>query len=86
MSPQVGEDFILWRPPGGDVSTLGLVDLSIRPMSRATACPGTPWLRPRLGQPPSTARLTRSTNRPHFEVIDGEFEVIPEGRWERLPA
>ena len=31
MTPQVGDDFIQWRPPSGDVSTLGLVDFSICP-------------------------------------------------------
>src|SRR3546814_898239 len=29
MTPAVGEDFIQWRPPPGDDSTLGLVDFSI---------------------------------------------------------
>src|SRR3954447_6380957 len=31
MTPQVGDDFIQWRPPSGDLSTLGLVDFSICP-------------------------------------------------------
>ncbi len=35
MTPQVGEDFIQWRPPGGDVSTLGLVEiLDLSPRER----------------------------------------------------
>lgn len=31
MTPEIGEDFIQWRPPGGEVSTLGLVKFSICP-------------------------------------------------------
>ncbi|WP_137293012.1 Type 1 glutamine amidotransferase-like domain-containing protein [Nocardioides dongxiaopingii] len=31
MTPEVGEDFIQWRPPNGDDRALGLVDFSICP-------------------------------------------------------
>lgn len=31
LTPEVGEDFIQWRPPNGDDSTLGIVDFSICP-------------------------------------------------------
>jgi dipeptidase E len=31
MTPRIGEDFVGWKPPHGDDSTLGLVDFSICP-------------------------------------------------------
>src|SRR5215217_3284774 len=31
MTPRIGEDFVQWRPPRGDDSTLGVVDFSICP-------------------------------------------------------
>ena len=40
MTPEVGEDFIQWRPPTGDVSTLGLVDFSICPHLAPDGMPG----------------------------------------------
>lgn len=29
MSPRIGEDFVSWKPPAGDDSTLGVVDFSV---------------------------------------------------------
>src|SRR3546814_17703216 len=40
MTPEVGEDFIQWRPPHGDASTLGLVDFSISPHLAPDGAPG----------------------------------------------
>ena len=31
MTPRIGEDFVVWRPPGGGDETLGIVDFSIFP-------------------------------------------------------
>ena len=31
MTPRIGEDFVGWKPPSGDDSTLGIVDFSICP-------------------------------------------------------
>ena len=40
MTPEVGEDFIQWRPPTGDDSTLGIVDFSICPHLAPDGMPG----------------------------------------------
>ena len=40
MTPAVGEDFIQWRPPNGDETTLGVVDFSICPHLAADGKPG----------------------------------------------
>src|SRR5262249_4791607 len=40
MTPVVGDDFIQWRPPSGDDSTLGLVDFSICPHLAPDGMPG----------------------------------------------
>src|ERR1700749_242543 len=31
MTPRIGDDFVNWRPPGGDDTPLGVVDFSIFP-------------------------------------------------------
>ncbi len=40
MTPVVGDDFIQWRPPTADESTLGVVDFSIWPHLAADGMPG----------------------------------------------
>jgi dipeptidase E len=40
MTPRIGEDFVQWRPPAGDDSTLGIVDFSICPHLAQEGMPG----------------------------------------------
>src|SRR5829696_617754 len=40
LTPVVGDDFIQWRPPSGDETTLGLVDFSICPHLAPDGMPG----------------------------------------------
>jgi len=40
MTPRIGEDFVQWRPPTGDDSTLGIVDFSICPHLAHNGTPG----------------------------------------------
>jgi dipeptidase E len=40
MTPRIGEDFVQWRPPDGDDSTLGFVDFSICPHLAQEGRPG----------------------------------------------
>jgi dipeptidase E len=86
LTPQVGDDFIQWRPPGGDDSTLGLVDFSICPhvngddKSGNTMAEAEDWARTIAG--PAYAVDDETA----FKVVDGEMEVVSEGRWQLLHA
>jgi dipeptidase E len=40
MTPRIGQDFVEWRPPTGDDSTLGIVDFSICPHLAQEGMPG----------------------------------------------
>jgi hypothetical protein len=40
MTPRIGEDFVGWKPPGGDDRTLGIVDFSICPHLAPEGMPG----------------------------------------------
>src|SRR3954447_3489053 len=40
MTPEVGEDFIQWRPPSGDDRTLGVVVFSMCPHLAEDGMPG----------------------------------------------
>ena len=86
MSPQVGEDFIQWRPPDGDVSTLGLVDFSICPHVNGDGMPGNTLAEAEAWAATIDGPAYAVDDHTAFKVIDGKVEVISEGRWKRLPA
>ncbi|GAA2480961.1 Type 1 glutamine amidotransferase-like domain-containing protein [Terrabacter carboxydivorans] len=81
MTPEVGEDFIQWRPPIGDVSTLGLVDFSIFPHLAPDGMPGNSMA--------EAESWLEGINRPAYlidgqtaiAVVDGAVEVVSEGTW-----
>lgn len=84
MTPEVGSDFVQWRPPSGDESTLGLVDFSICPHLVPEGGPGNTmaeaeeWYAGIAG--PAYVLDDQSA-----VVVDGErVEVVSEGEWRRL--
>jgi dipeptidase E len=84
MTPEVGEDFIQWRPPTGDESTLGIVDFSICPHLAPDGMPGNSmavaerWAAGIAG--PSYAIDDQTA----IKVDDGVVEVVSEGQWKLL--
>jgi dipeptidase E len=84
MTPEVGDDFIQWRPPSGDDSTLGLVDFSICPHLVPDGGPGNTmaeaeeWAS-RIGGPAYVV-----DDQTAFTVVDGNVEVVSEGHWKQL--
>src|SRR6476660_2805252 len=84
MTPEVGEDFIQWRPPTGDISTLGLVDFSIFPHVAPEGMPGNTmaeaesWIQGISGPAYITDGQTA------IAVVDGVVEVISEGTWQLM--
>jgi len=86
MTPQVGEDFIQWRPPGGDVSTLGLVDFSICPHVNGDGMPGNTMAEAEGWAATIDGPAYAVDDETAFRVVDGEVEVISEGHWKLLHA
>jgi dipeptidase E len=84
MTPHVGDDFIQWRPPGGDETTLGLVDFSICPHLAPDGLPGNSladaeeWA---AGVPNAAYAMDDQTA---ITVVDGEVDVVSEGHWTQL--
>ncbi|GAA3650994.1 peptidase E [Nocardioides ginsengisoli] len=84
LTPYVGDDFIQWRPPSGDDSTLGLVDFSICPHLAPDGEPGNSlaeaeeWA---LAVPNAAYALDDQTA---IAVVDGEVTFVSEGRWVEL--
>jgi dipeptidase E len=84
LTPQVGEDFIQWRPTGGDTSTLGLVDFSICPHVNGDGMPGNTMAEAEAWAATIDGPAYAVDDQTAFEVVDGRVDVISEGRWTRL--
>ena len=85
MAPSVGEDFIQWRPPVGDVSTLGLVDFSICPHVNGEGVPGNTMAEAESWAATIDGPAYAVDDQTAFSVVDGEIEVISEGHWTQFP-
>ena len=81
LTPRIGEDFVGWKPPVGDDSTLGVVDFSIFPhvdhpdLPENTMAEAERWAAG-LGGP--AYAIDDDTA---IQVVDGTVEVVSEGHW-----
>jgi dipeptidase E len=84
MTPTVGDDFIQWRPPTGDDSTLGIVDFSICPHLAADGRPGNSMAEAEqwaAGIPNPAYAMDDQTA---VAVVDGDVTFVSEGLWTPL--
>jgi dipeptidase E len=85
MAPSVGEDFVHWKPPTGDDSTLGLVDFAMFPhldhpsLPENTLADAEKWA---ASMPTPAYAIDDETA---IQVVDGVTEVISEGHWKLFP-
>jgi dipeptidase E len=84
MTPQVGDDFIQWRPPSGDVGTLGLVDFSICPHVNGEGKPGNTMAEAEEWAATIDGPAYAVDDETAFKVVDGDVEVVSEGQWRLL--
>jgi dipeptidase E len=86
MTPRIGDDFVNWRPPGGDDRTLGVVDFSIFPhvghelMPENTMAEAERWAA-EIGGPAYAI-----DDQTAIKVTADGVEVVSEGQWRRFPA
>ncbi|MAS53430.1 MAG: Type 1 glutamine amidotransferase-like domain-containing protein [Nocardioides sp.] len=86
MTPEVGDDFIQWRPPHGDVSTLGLVDFSICPHLAPDGGPGNSMAEAEQWAAGISGPAYAIDDQTAITVVDGVVEVVSEGRWRQLSS
>lgn len=84
MTPEVGEGFIQWRPPGGDVTTLGLVDFSLCPHLAPDGEPGNTLAEAEQWAAGISGSAYAVDDQTALTVVDGAVEVVSEGTWTRL--
>jgi dipeptidase E len=81
MTPRIGEDFVGWKPPTGDDTTLGIVDFSIFPhvdhpdLPENTMAEAERWA---AGLPNPAYAIDDDTA---IKVTDGSVELVSEGHW-----
>ena len=86
MTPRIGADFVEWKPPAGDDSTLGIVDFSIFPhvdhelLPENTMAAAERWA---AGIPGPAYAIDDQTA---ITVADGTVDVVSEGRWRLFPS
>jgi dipeptidase E len=81
MTPNIGEDFVIWKPPTGGDETLGVVDFSIFPHVDHEDMPDNSMA--------NAERWAAGIRRPAYaiddqtaiKVTDGTVEVVSEGHW-----
>ena len=81
MAPNIGEDFVRWKPPSGGDRTLGKVDFSMFPHLDHPSMPDNSltnaekWA---AGMPVPAYAIDDETA---IQVVDGAVEVVSEGHW-----
>lgn len=84
MTPEVGEDFVQWRPPSGDLSTLGLVDFSICPHLAPDGEPGNSMAEAEEWRRTISTPAYAIDDQTAIVVVDGAVSVVSEGTWTAL--
>jgi dipeptidase E len=85
LTPQIGEDFIQWRPPDGDEAMLGLVDFSICPHLAPGGMPGNSLAEAERWAASIRGPAYAIDDQTAIKVADGTTEVVSEGHWKHFP-
>jgi len=86
MTPEVGEDFIQWRPPAGDDSTLGVVDFSICPHLAQDGMPGNSMAEAEQWAAGISGPAYAMDDETAIKVVDGTVKVVCGGHWKLLSS
>jgi dipeptidase E len=81
MTPRIGEDFVQWRPPTGDDTTLGIVDFSICPHLAQDGVPGNSMAEAERWAAEIPGPAYAIDDETAIKVVDGTVEVVSEGHW-----
>ena len=85
MTPRIGEDFVGWKPPSGEDSTLGVVDFSICPHLAQEGMPGNSMAEAESWAAGIEGPAYAIDDETAFKVTDGTVEVVSEGHWRLFP-
>ncbi len=81
MAPNVGEDFVSWKPPTGGDSALGLVDFSMFPHVDDESMPDNSMVNAEKWAAGLSVPAYAIDDQTAIKVVDGNVEVVSEGHW-----
>jgi dipeptidase E len=86
MTPNIGEDFVGWKPPTGGDRALGVVDFSIFPHVDHPALPDNTMAAAEGWAAGLSGPAYAIDDESAIKVIDGAVEVVSEGHWKQFTA
>ena len=81
MAPNIGEDFVGWKPPTGGDSTLGLVEFAMFPHLDHEALPKNTMADAEKWAARMPVPGYAIDDQTAIKVTDGTVEVVSEGHW-----
>jgi dipeptidase E len=81
MTPHIGEDEVLWKPPGGGDAALGVVDFAIFPHLDHPNLPDNSMADAEKWAARLSVPAYAIDDQTAIQVTDGAVEVISEGHW-----
>jgi dipeptidase E len=84
MTPRIGEEAVIWEPPGGGDRALGVVDFSIFPHVDHPDLPDNSMAGAESWAAGIGGPAYAIDDETAIRVVDGAVEVISEGHWRRF--
>ena len=81
MTPRIGEDFVIWKPPTGGDETLGLVDFAIFPHLDNEDMPDFSMADAERWAAGMAVPGYAIDDQTAIKVVDGTVDVVSEGHW-----
>ena len=81
MTPRIGDDFVQWKAPSGDDTTLGIVDFHICPHVNGDDQPGNTMAEAEEWASKIHGPCYIVDDQTAIQVVDGQVDVISEGKW-----
>ena len=86
MAPNVGEDFVGWKPPTGGDEALGLVDFAMFPHLDHEDLPDNSMANAEKWAVSLPVPAYAIDDQTAIKVTDGTVEVVSEGHWKQFTA
>ena len=84
MAPNIGEDFVRWKPPTGSDQALGLVDFAMFPHLDHPELPENTMADAERWAAGMTVPAYAIDDETAIKVVDGAVEVVSEGHWRQF--
>ncbi len=84
MAPNIGEEFVGWKPPTGGDRTLGLVDFAMFPHLDHPALPDNDMANAEKWAAGLSVPAYAIDDQTAIQVVDGAIQVVSEGHWKRF--